>query len=114
MDTERADMAQSDAGKRRTTLRGLHKGEAEALQLALERKASAVLMDDMDGRAAARRLGLTPIFTVGLLELAAEKGFVDFPAAISKLRQTSFFVSSEILEAALERDQQRRRKATGS
>src|SRR5579862_6677450 len=54
-------------------LRGLHKGEAEALQLALERKAFAVLMDDMDGRAAARRLGLTPIFTLALLELAAEK-----------------------------------------
>ena len=28
---------------------GLHKGETEALQLALERKAPAVLMDDMDG-----------------------------------------------------------------
>src|ERR1043166_3373204 len=38
-------------------VRGLHKGETEALQLALERKAAAVLMDDMDGRAAARRLG---------------------------------------------------------
>src|SRR5436305_7813178 len=35
---------------------GLHKGETEALQLALERRADAVLMDDMDGRAAARRL----------------------------------------------------------
>src|SRR5437879_1236666 len=38
-------------------VRGLHQGEAAALQLALERKAAAVLMDDMDGRAAARRLG---------------------------------------------------------
>src|SRR5262245_32263633 len=27
---------------------GLHKGESEALQLALERKATAVLMDDRD------------------------------------------------------------------
>jgi hypothetical protein len=35
-------------------VRGLHKGEAEALQLALERHADAVLMDDMDGRAAGR------------------------------------------------------------
>src|SRR5438309_4334610 len=42
-------------------VRGLHKGEIEALQLALERKAAAVLMDDMDGRAAARRLGLVSI-----------------------------------------------------
>src|SRR5687767_9654293 len=41
---------------------GLHKGEAEALQLALERRADAILMDDMDGRAAARRLGIETIF----------------------------------------------------
>lgn len=42
-------------------IRGLHKGETEALQLALERQADAVLMDDMDGRAAARRLGIPTI-----------------------------------------------------
>ena len=86
---------------------GLHKGESEALQLALERKAAAVLMDDRDGRAAARRLGLLPIYTVALLELAAEKGLLELPPAIAKLKQTSFFVSQEILDAALERDRQR-------
>src|SRR5262249_31859682 len=89
-------------------VRGLHQGETEALQLALDRKAAAVLMDDMDGRAAARRLGLTPIFTVSLLELAAEKGVLDLPTAIAKLRQTNFFIAPELLEAALERDRQRR------
>jgi predicted nucleic acid-binding protein len=61
---------------------GLHKGETEALQLALERKVAAVLMDDMDGRAAARRLGLVPIFTVALLERAAERGLLDLPSAV--------------------------------
>src|SRR5438105_3242727 len=58
-------------------IRGLHKGETEALQLALERKAAAVLMDDMDGRTAARRLSLLPIFTLAILERAAEKGLLD-------------------------------------
>jgi predicted nucleic acid-binding protein len=48
-------------------IRGLHKGETEALQLALERKADAVLMDDMDGRAAARGLGIPTIFTIAIL-----------------------------------------------
>ena len=86
----------------------LHPGETEALQLALERKAPAVLMDDMDGRGAARRLGLVPIFTVALLEHAAENGLIDLPSAVAKLRQTSFFVSPEILDAALERDRQRK------
>jgi predicted nucleic acid-binding protein len=87
---------------------GLHKGETEALQLALERKAAAVLMDDMDGRAAARRLGLVPIFTVAVLERAAEKGFLDLPSAIARLKQTSFFISKNVLDAALERDRLRR------
>ena len=88
---------------------GLHKGETEALQLALERRADAVLMDDMDGRVAARRLGIPTIFTVAILEIAAEKDLVDLPVAISKLQQTSFFVSREILDAALERDKERRK-----
>lgn len=90
---------------------GLHRGETEALQLALARKAAAVLMDDMDGRAAAVRLGLVPIYTVALLELGAEKGYLSLPDAIAKLRQTNFFVAPEILDATLERDLQRRKGA---
>src|SRR5438552_18865028 len=91
-------------------VRGLHKGETEALQLALERKAGAVLIDDRDGRAAAHRLGLTPIYTVAILELAAEKSLVELPIAIAKLKQTSFFISQEILDAALQRDKERKEK----
>lgn len=89
---------------------GLHKGETEALQLALERKITTILMDDMDGRIAARRLGLFPVFTVAILELAAEKGLIDLPSIISKLRETSFFISQGILDAAIDRDRQRREK----
>jgi predicted nucleic acid-binding protein len=100
------------AVERLQPLRGLHKGEAEALQLAIERKVSAVLMDDMDGRAAARQLGLVPIFTIALLQRGAEKGLIDLPSAIAKLRQTSFFVPQEILDGALQRDAQRRKKKT--
>jgi hypothetical protein len=91
-------------------VRGLHKGETEALQLALERKAAAILMDDMDGRAAARRLGLSTIFTVAILELAAEKALIQLPSTMAKLQGTNFFVSQEILDAALQRDRERREK----
>ena len=70
-------------------------------------------MDDMDGRAATRRLGLSPIFTIAILELAAEKGLVELPAALAKLQLTSFFVSQEILDAALERDRARRQQHEG-
>ena len=55
-------------------VRGLHKGETEARQLALERRADAVLMDDTDGRAAARRLGIPTIFTIAILEPRRREG----------------------------------------
>lgn len=85
---------------------GLHRGEAEALQLALQINAAGVLMDDMDGRAEARRPGLVVIGTIGLLERAAEKGLIDLPAAFAKLRQTNFFAAEELFAAALARDRQ--------
>jgi len=91
-------------------VRGLHRGETEALQLALERRADAVVMDDLEGRAAAHRLGIPTIFTIAILELAAEKELIELPTALSKLQQTSFFISQEILDAALERDKERREK----
>lgn len=90
-------------------IRGLHKGEAEALQLALQTHAAGVLMDDLDGRAAARRLGIVVIGTVGLLERLAELELIQLPEALARLRQTSFFASPDLLEAALERDRKRRK-----
>lgn len=87
-------------------VRRLHRGETHALQLALERQCPAILMDDMDGRAAARRLGISTVFTVAILERAAEKGLIDLPTVITRLKATSFFISHEILNAALERDRE--------
>jgi predicted nucleic acid-binding protein len=92
--------------RRVSTLRavaGLHKGEAAALQLALEAGVSAVLMDDLDARNAARRLGLMVVGTVGILEVADEKHLIQLPAIIEKLRRTNFFISPQVVDAALER-----------
>jgi predicted nucleic acid-binding protein len=86
----------------------LHKGETAALQLALQTRISVVLMDDLDGRAAARLLGLMAIGTIGVLERMVELEIIELPAAITKLRQTNFFISPELLDAALERDRRRR------
>ena len=86
---------------------GLHRGETEALQLALEAAVKVVLMDDMDGRHAAKRLGLTVIGTLGILELADERALLHLPDAVTKLRQTNFFISPQILDAALERHRRR-------
>ena len=86
----------------------IHRGEAEALQLALEIKAAAVLIDDLDGRAAAKNLGLSTVGTIGILERASEKSLIDLPTALAALRSTSFFVSDEILDAALARARSRK------
>jgi predicted nucleic acid-binding protein len=87
---------------------GLHRGEAEALELASRIKADGILMDDLDGRTEARKRGLVVIGTIGLLERAAEKGLIELPAALAKLRNTNFFVAEELLAASLARDRQRK------
>jgi predicted nucleic acid-binding protein len=92
-------------------IHGLHPGESEALQLALQAKAAGVLMDDLDGRKAARRLGLSVVGTVGLLERAAEKELIKLPDAVARLRQTNFFIAPEVLNQVLERDRLRRAQA---
>ncbi len=91
-------------------IHGLHAGETEALHLAQITETEFVLMDDLDGRKAARLLNLTVVGTVGLLERAAEMELLEFPAAIAKLRQTNFFISPQILAMALERNRLHRRK----
>lgn len=87
---------------------GLHPGETDALQLALQVNAAGVLMDDLDGRSEARKRGLVVIGTIGLLERAAEKELIDLPSAIAKLRGTNFFLAEELIAAALVRDRQRK------
>jgi len=51
-------------------------------------------MDNMDGRMAAHRLGIPTIYTIAVLELAAEKGLIELPAGNCELQQTSFFIST--------------------
>jgi len=89
-------------------IHGLHRGETEALYLAIQARAAAVLLDDLDGRSAAKRLGLAVIGTIAILEHAAEKGLIELHAAISSLRQTNFFAPLDLLEAELRRDRDRR------
>lgn len=55
-------------------LEELDPGEAEAIALACELKPATVLLDESDGRVAARRLGLRVIGTVGVLAGARQSG----------------------------------------
>ncbi len=78
-------------------------GEKEAICLAREVKAVAILMDDRKGRAEAVRCGLRVAGTIGLLEAAANRGLVDFAAVIQRLRQTNARLDEEVIQAALAR-----------
>ncbi len=88
-------------------------GELEAICLAQEIKAAAVLMDDRAGRSAAISCGLAVIGTIGLLEQAAARGFLDLPQAMERLRQTNARLDLELIHAALERDKARKQARQG-
>jgi len=83
-------------------------GELEAICLAQEISATAILMDDRAGRSAAIRCGLAVIGTLGLLEQAAARGLVDLPQIMERLTQTNARLDPDLVRAALERDQARR------
>ena len=85
-------------------------GELEAICLAQEIHAVAVLMDDRAGRNAAIHCGLTVVGTIGLLEQAAAFGFIDLPATLARLHQTNARLNPELILAALARDKARREK----
>ncbi len=83
-------------------------GETEAISLAQEIHAAAILIDDRAGRRAAIQCGLAVVGTIGLLELAAARDLIDLPAVIAKLRLTNVRLDPELMRAALLRDQNRR------
>jgi len=78
-------------------------GEREAIQLAVELHADAVLMDETEGRKLAESLRLEVRGTLGILERAAKLGLVDFRRALVKLEQTRFRISPGVREAFLRR-----------
>ncbi len=82
-------------------------GEREAICLAREIHAAAVLMDDRAGRQAAAQCGVPVIGTLGLLEQASVRGWIDLPQALERLRETNVRLDRKLIEAALERHQAR-------
>lgn len=82
----------------------IDQGEREAICLAREVHAVAILIDDRKGRMEAMCCGLRVAGTIGLLELAARRGLVDFPQVIQRLRQTNARLDEELIQAALFRN----------
>jgi predicted nucleic acid-binding protein len=86
----------------------LDPGEREAILLAEELAADLLLMDEKAARKEAASRNLPTSGTLGVLDLAAEKGLVDFSQVFGRLKQTSFYVSASVERFFLERHAQRK------
>lgn len=94
-----------------TPQRHIQQGEHEAIALALELHADALLADDGDAIKEAQRLNLPTIRLFTILESAAELELLDLPSAIARMRQTTFRLPPDtIIDAMLERDRLRKLK----
>lgn len=71
----------------------LDAGEREAICLAEELHAAAVLMDERKGRTVARQRGIAVVGTIGILEKASSLRLLDLEAALVALQKTSFYGS---------------------
>ena len=90
----------------------LGKGESSAICLAVElqnnRSDVTILIDERDGREAARGRGLRIAGTLTVLSEAARAGLLDLPQVIDDLRATSFYVKPAILDDVLRIDRERK------
>ena len=66
--------------------RNLGQGEAGVLDLALERQADLLLMDDRKARNEAQSLGFACALTSDVLRYAEQQGLVDYQAVVDTLR----------------------------
>jgi predicted nucleic acid-binding protein len=93
-------------------LRLLAAGEREAIILAQEHRVEALLlMDEGKGRREAKRRNLRITGTLGVLNDAASRSWIDLPSALERLRQTTFRASPSLLQSFLDRDAERKKRS---
>lgn len=85
------------------TIDRLDAGEMEAIALAVELNADRFLVDDNAGKRAAKRLGVTAIGTLAILDLAGKRGLIDFRATLKRLEDsTNFRMSPKLRDQLLD------------
>jgi predicted nucleic acid-binding protein len=84
-------------------LSDLHRGEAEAIALALEMKADLLLIDERDGRRVARESGLTVRGILGVLLRAKKTGrLTAIKPSIENLKNDArFFITPDLEKSIL-------------
>lgn len=86
----------------------IHSGEADSIQLAKEMDANLILMNEREGRIAAKSEGLKVKGSIGILFDAVKAGIVDENGALtilSKFRDNPqvFWIEPDIIKAAMEK-----------
>ncbi len=86
----------------RTHPAGLHRGEIEAIGLALQLDADLLLVDERQARKFANKKGIRVFGTLGVLKLAHQRGLVaDLRLALHELRANGFYVGDELYQEIL-------------
>jgi predicted nucleic acid-binding protein len=85
-------------------------GEREAIALAAELSADALLIDDRDARQEAQRLGVPVLGTLRVLVDASEHGFAHLSTAFDRLRGTNFRASEQLFRRLLDHSAHPREK----
>ena len=88
------------------SVEGLDEGETAAIALAISLGADLLLMDDRKGVIVARGKGLRVTGTLGVLDIAAERGLVNFAQAVARLRGTTFRIPEALLDSLLKKHAQ--------
>jgi predicted nucleic acid-binding protein len=83
-------------------LASLDVGEREAISLAKEIQADALIIDEPDGREAAKRQGLRVIGTLRVLYDAAEAGLCELEQTYDDHQQTTFRAHPQLFRAFLD------------
>ena len=76
-------------------------GERTTIELAEVIEADLILMDDRDAVAFARAQGFAVTGTLGVLDLAAQRGLINLLNAFTRLRATTFRYRQGLLDALL-------------
>jgi predicted nucleic acid-binding protein len=87
----------------------LDAGERTTIELADTIEADLILMDDRDGVAFARAQEFAVTGTLGVLDLAAQRGLIDLIEAFTRLSATTFYYRQGLLDALLAQHAERKK-----